>query len=104
MKLTAIDNIIEKEKGLLVSVARAIGSTAGTVVARMNASTKPTHRTLSGTKTNARVAKSRKNNSDPKSETTFHCLQEKVDQVAIARSPIPRWVLPKKEALCFDGL
>lgn len=62
MKRTAIDNIIEKEKGLLVSVARAIGSTAGTVVARMNASTKPTHRTLSGTKTKARVAKSRKNN------------------------------------------
>jgi len=63
MKTKRVGNLVGKEKELLLRVARTIGSTLGTVAAKVNAAPKHAHGRRRSSKLNAKGRKSRKQNA-----------------------------------------
>jgi hypothetical protein len=63
MKTKRVGNLVGKEKELLLRVARTIGSTLGTVAAKVNAAPKHAHRRRRSSKLNAKGRTLRKQNA-----------------------------------------
>jgi hypothetical protein len=62
MKTKRVNKTAKKDKSLLVSFARTIGSTLGTVAAKTDVLSKPPHRRPESSKSGSKPIKTRKKN------------------------------------------